>query len=726
MEFQRIFTNRKVLLLFLLLLLAAAGTYLYFQAQSFQPEESWKLFEERQQQSEHISSYSDYLSGIIEESNVLSSISIFQNADTFSSKNLEKTREDYLPLEGVEVSYGQYEGLASVINFELVHYIIFVFSFILVWFFFEDEKKGLWCVSYAAPKGRAMLAVRRIGVLLAGNALFVGCAYFLLFLAGFTLYGGIGDIGNSIQSAQMFRSCTIRTTVIGYIFLYVLLHIFLAFAMSLFIWMILLLFRNHLFSTVLLLLILTVEGIFSMTLKDQSVVVVLKYENLFRLINSGDVPYAYRNYNLFETPINCFRSLFILAAVVVGISAAAGIWITAKRKPVASASKAEIAILGVIKRLKEAYHRIIAKLSVFGLELYKILIMQKGILFFLLWGYLLVSGMDTNSIFYMGDGILMQEIYREYSGPDDGRLRAYVKENKAVLKQADADYEKAIADYEAGRIDRMELEAAVMWYDTYRSLRICTQNVENQLTYMERVKARTGIDVWFLNSKGYKIILTGDGLYEGAGYGAQEKRALLAVVLLSMLLCMVFSYDRSCGMETLLKAAPRGRTHLFHTRIKAAALLCAVICAVTYGLEIYEVQSIYPLSCLQAPVQSLNFMEDFPLRVSIGTFLVLLELIHFIMLFSIGMMVYAFSAYLKGMQGMIASLAFLAVPAVIKILGAPWAAFLSVTQPMIYVEALQECGFIVSTFVVALELAVGTVCYLLVKKKWCLPHQEGA
>lgn len=389
------------------------------------------------------------------------------------------------------------------------------------------------------------------------------------------------------------------------------------------------------------------------------------------------------------------------------------------RKPVASASKAEIIFIHAVKKLKGCWHRLISGLNVCGLELYKILITQKGILLCVVWLYLHISMMDTNSVFFMGSGAMMQEVYQEYSGPDDGRLRTYITENEEVLAQADIEYKAALAAYEQGQIDEQQMYGADMKYVSYSMLRQCVGSVKNRLAYMERMKEQRGIDVWFLQDKGYKIILTGDGFYEGAGYGSQETRALLAVLLTVFLLCTVFSYDRSCGMNALMRATPYGRKRLFGIKTGVAALLCLFICAATYGMEWYEVQSVYPLTCLNAPVQSLMFMEEFPLNISIGVFLALVQIIHFVMLFSVGMMVYAFSAYLSMTYGLAAALGVLAVPAVLKMLGMQWCGFLAVTEPVIYVEALQEYGFGYSTLIVTVELIIGIGCCFAVRHKQC-------
>lgn len=736
MECKRIFKSRKVIFVYVMFLAITVVTYIYQQVNAISAEqvmlenekeiaEEDRLPSYEEAQAQYAASYQEYLEKILVQNDNLTDISIFQKADSYSFRNLEKTKADYENLAGLKAEEGNFRALETVVSFEIADYVIFLFGFILIWAFFDDEKKGLWCINYATPGGRRKLAMERIGVLLVGNCVFQTALYFLLFGSAFLLYGGMEDISSSVQSSPLFQNCTLQVSVSEYILLFVLFHIIMTFSMSLFVWMVLLWWRNHLFSMALLLVILAGEGVLSNVLSEQSVLAVLKYENLFRLIHPGDILYNYRNYNLFSYPINCFRALLYLMLVTIVSSAVVSVWITSCRRPIASAGKIELVITEWLKKIKEVYHRGLSHLSVLGMELYKILVMQRGVLFLIVWIYMLISQIDTSSVFYLGTGAVLKDIYSEYNGPDDGRLRTYIKEQEDSLLQEKTQYGDALAAYEAGIISREEMEDASMHYSSFSTLESAVDSVNMQIAYMERVREERGIDTWFLSDKGYKILWTGDGLYIGQGYGNQEQRGLFAVIILTLLLSTVFSYDRTCGMEKMLRATPHGREKLFHTKLQMAFLCCLVICLVTYGLEMYEVQKLYPVSCLGAPVQSLNFMEHFPLVISIGVFMLLVELIHLIVLFAIAMVVYLCSAYLKDAKGMIAALIVLAFPAALQMLGFDWCQYISVVQPLVFVEALQEHGFAYSVISVLVMLVIGAICYQLVKKRWCRNERYG-
>ena len=192
-----------------------------------------------------------------------------------------------------------------------------------------------------------------------------------------------------------------------------------------------------------------------------------------------------------------------------------------------------------------------------------------------------------------------------------------------------------------------------------------------------------------------------------------------AVIISVLLLCMVFSYDKSCNMLPLIHATPYGRHKLFYTKIAMSGILSVIICCVTYGIELYEVQNLYPLSCFEAPIQSLRCMEKFPLKISVGAFMAVVEAVHCIMLWSVMMVVYTLSTYMKSIKGMMISLIVLVVPEVLKMLGLTWCRYISVVQPVVYVEILQEQGFIWSIVSIAVMLVLGIVCLNLTRIRWC-------
>lgn len=711
-----------------------AQEYLTRQLASVQEEELEALYEEEYDTSltyrskvlteeleeiTYLLEYPAYVEGVVNQSSSLSSISIFQNEDSLAAENMERTGQRYAHLLGISVDYGNYKAVTRVMEYDGIHIFLFIFICILVWNFFEDEKKGLRGMFYATPGGREMLALRRIGVLAAGTAVFVGAAYLLTFAAGFLLYGGIGDLGNSVQSVACFMKCTYRISIVQYLLMYVVVHTLASFVLSLFLWLLFLLVRNRVLALLTVLIVLAGELVLNQVLGEQSLFVWLKYENLYYLIRPDVMLQDYLNFRIFGRLVNrevLFGIGFLVLGAVSGILCVA---VSSRRKTIVSTGRLERWLQSAGKKVQQGYHRLMAGLPLTGMEWYQILISRKGLLIGILWLALLLSAMDISQVYYMGSSTYMQEVYQAYSGEDDGGLREYVEAQTAFFAELDARYEEVLVRYEQGEATEEELSNMGYKMQAYTTKRSGLESIKNQLAYMDRIKEEQGIDAWFVDNKGYKILWTGDGLYQGAGYGKQEQNALFAVAVLILLLGMLFSYDRSCGMESMIQATPLGREKLFAVRMRLILLLCLGICLVTYGLMVYEVNCNYPLTCLTAPVQSLLFMNEYPLHINILTFMLLLFGIHLLMLVSVAMVICALSVFCNGYGGILLALLLLVLPSALQMLGVSWCKPIAAIQPIVYVEALQEYGFFYSSVQVLAAAGIGLGCYFLTRKKWC-------
>lgn len=702
MELKRIAKDHRIRLLFLLLLLVAVGVFFYQQSEKAEEaKEEAQLWEGiygeaaetssyEELQAEYVDNFEEWIASILEQGSQLSGISIFQNVDSYSYRNLNRTKRDYANLSDIALEYGNYEALEKVLTFTFPDYLIFLWGFFLVWMFFEDEKKGLKQVFHATPGGRKSLARSRIGALAAGNALFVIPCELCLLAAGILFYGGIGNLFCSAQSVMLLSNFVFRMNILEFFIAYVLIRCLLAFSVSLFTWMILSLFRSRIPGVCLLVILMGTEGIACNTISELSPLVVLKYANLFRLIQPGDILYTYRNYNFNEYPFNGFETLFfvMIAAGVAGAAVSARIMV--KRRPLYTPGRVESALMKVANRVRTRYHRILSGIPVFLTECYKVLIVHKGIWVGVIWLYLLVSQMDLTSVSYMGTSAVLKEAYDECTGSDMEELRNYIE-----------DLEEQIAQMPEPGI--------------YRN---AADTLTARLEYMERMNGE-GIEVWFLNEKPYKILWTGNGLYTGQGYGDHQKRALYDVILLVFLISGVFSYDQFCGMEGTLRCTRNGRNRLFSCKIRLIFLISVVACGISYGLELYETNRIYSITALTAPIQSLTFMENFPLQISIGAFMALLLLTRLLMLFAVGLVIAFISSRVGGIKGMVCALIVTSAMEVLHMLGFSWCGYLSLVSPIIFIEALGEHGTGYALGIVAITALIGVFCHRRLKIYWC-------
>lgn len=519
------------------------------------------------------------------------------------------------------MSYGNYEAVEKVLSYDMTGCFIFLFAFLLIRSLLQEEKPGLKKIYFITPGGRGRQAVRQLLVCALYVTVFAILSFLMLLAVSVGIYGKTGSLGNSAQSMIMLEKCTLPVSVGEYLLLYVAVNVLLALAAALFAWLWMELFRTRLLGILAVLLIGGIEAVFYFRLSDTSGVVCLKYINVFRFIRPGDILYEYRNFNLGGTPVNCLTAILVLAVGVIVLSAGGIILIREKRRPIAQAGRVERMLAAFFHRMEEGCHRGLCKLSLGGYELYKMLLVNKGLIFVLLWLFLLLARLDLAQVNFIGTRAYLNEIYREYEGVDDDRLRAWMAEKQAELEQVTQEYETKVAEYAAGSISDAEFDSAAQRYSSYSTVIAAVGQLEEQLAYVDRLKEKRDIDVWIVNERPYRLLWTENGLWVGSGYEEQEFIAIANLLLIIFLMSSVFSYDKSCGMYGVIRCTKGGRISLFRKKTGISALVCVLVSGVSYGLRLWEVCRNDPLHCLNAPVQSLRFLEDFPLSVSIGGFL---------------------------------------------------------------------------------------------------------
>lgn len=729
MELLKLLKDKKIILCFLLLLFATAGIYSYEKIQAIQHEEFvYILYDEsvqeellpyEEEQAVYAAGYQEHIAEIIQNANAMSGISIFQETGSFSSRNLEKTKAAYGRVASVQPEAGNYEALEKVLEYDLIGYSIFLFGFLLIWYFLRDEKNGLRKIFYATPGGRGRLAARQLGVIAGAVLVYTIAVYGVTWLASSLIYGKTGPLDVCAQSMMLLENFTYPLTIFEYLMVFLLLRALLAIASVFFAWLLLCLFRNRVSGIVALVLVYGVEAVLAFVLADTSAAGFLKYINLFGLMRPGDVLYTYRNVNLCSMSVNCFGTIVLLAAVTLIVSFLAIFWIAEKWKPVGSLNKMKQVIGSTAEKIGSCLHRWLSRLSMTGFELYKIMIVNKGVVFIFLWFLVIVNQFDFTKANLAGKSVLLNEIYSEYAGPDDGRLREYVSEQEAVIREAEREYEKTEKAYEDGQLSEAAYASALQIYSSYSPLISAIDDIRTQLDYVDRMKEERGLSVWVVFEKPYRILWTGNGFYEGEGYSRQEILALANLILVIFLMAQIFSYDKMSGMQYVIRCCECGRKKLFRVRMVLVFVICLFVCGISYGLRLLEINRNYPVRTLAAPIQSMRFMEAFPLEISIGGFMVLVFFIHVFTLSAAALLVLVVVNHTSALRGMLAAVGILVVPQMAYMLGLDWGWYFSAVQPLVCVEILNRYGFGISAAVTVLFLLIGILCGWELHRKWC-------
>lgn len=663
-------------------------------------------------QISYLSGYGDYLASIQANKESMLSFSIFNDPNSFSSRNIIKTAEEFGGLEGVSLELGADGAVDAFMSFAITDYLLLAALALICISFLEERKKGLWSVVHAAPHGRLRLALRRAGILFGISAVSVLLLYGTNLLLGFSLYGGAADLGRAAQSVEILGKLPVLCTVGQFLIQYILLRIASAFLISLLLWLLLSAINNVKYTIIVAAGVLAAEYSLYTFLPVQSFLNAFKYFNIFTYISLSDLYSNYLNIDLFGFPLG-IRSISQLAMLPLGILlTAVCIAIHCHKKPAAGKD-----LLGWIAyRLNSITDKGLRHLHLFGMELHKTLFIQKGFVVVLLFAYL-AAGLSFTATVPVNSAA--EAAARQYTAELEGIITdstfQRMDEIQAGLDEAIAAFQTAKERYERGEIEypqfdiyAREGEAAKTKLDGLRTVRERAEALREQ-------GAQKGFTPWLVEDTPHQSV------YGEPAKENQQKAAMVALLTLALLLAGCMAYEEQSGMENLLASTGRGRGILLRGKIALAAILTTGIWAVLCGLELHSFFGGYSTATLSAPIQNLAMLENLPFPCGIDGFLILLYLARWVALFGCAMLALLVSAQAKRMEvAYIAASGILLLPSLLFLyMGLEPFRYLSLALPVGGMSLLLPARGGIGSEVIALALiiALSTFAYFNLRKK---------
>ena len=171
-ELRRIVCQKKYLLAVFVLLIANLFLFQYYQMDNLQAlrdketrQDTIDVWQEEQETAKE-----EFVSKIKEmdaQSETLSEISIFSDENSFVNQNIQRTKEDFARIKGVNIDVSHSEkAMSEFLEYDEIFYVFLLFIIVTVLNFFDERKSGLWQITYSCKEGRMKLAVKRLGIFL--------------------------------------------------------------------------------------------------------------------------------------------------------------------------------------------------------------------------------------------------------------------------------------------------------------------------------------------------------------------------------------------------------------------------------------------------------------------------------------------------------------------------------------------------------------------------------
>lgn len=666
-----------------------------------------------QKRQEYIIGYSDNIKKIKEQAKNSNTISIFNTNSSFSQKNIDKTVEDYQRIAGVQLKSGNDEVLTSIVKYDVVQYLILIFILFLMLGFLTERKTGLWNSIYSTKNGRKQLALRRCGILSISIVFINALMYASVLLMSVMMYGDWNDLLRNVQSIEMFGGFTTPMTVIGFFLWFVAIKIIISLAVAFFVWLVFSLSYHLNIGIAVVGLSLSVEWMLYNYLPVQSSFNILKYVNLFCYINVSQDIIKYRNISFFTLAISRTALILVSSIVLFSILMILCVLVNEKKKPFQSYQLTEKIHSKCLSQLSIIFHKVVESLHITGLEIYKIFYTQKGILILIALCYLLFSGISSITMYYSPSDYIVNDFYKEYSGIPTKESSDYIENLRAEISTTEKEYSDAYAKYQKGELSYAELDGFKYILNANENKTKALLKIDKSQQYINELDKNSSIKGWFINQRAY------DYLFGEKGYSSQIKYALYAILCLILLLSSVFSYEYKSNTKKLLHSTVNGRKYLFYKKIKCANIIVIVVWLLVYGFEILNINQIYGITCLGAPVQSLQMMSGYVFPCSIGTFILLVNGIRLIMLLAISYVICYLSICMpQSICLVVLSILFL-LPAILSILGIEFFKYLSFAQGMVMMRNVFQSnqpglGVIPSLII----MTIGGISFCLAKSRW--------
>lgn len=559
-----------------------------------------------QERIQYVEAYQSNIAGKIRQADVMLSISLFAERNTYEEKNIAKTTEDLKKLQSVAPVLDESKAFDTAMEFELSQYSLVLLVLLTVYAFLAEKKSGLNQLIHTTVRGRQHLLLKRLLILFGMSFVYSVLIYGSVLCVGAGMFGGFGGMEHPLQSSCAFECVLFTGTRGAYLLVFVAQAAFFAFFVGMLMWAVMAVIRVYQIGFAAFVGILGVEYVLYLLVSAKSVFKLLHYINLFQCVAVVGTLNTYENWGYGGFVVSVSQTAAILSVLMVLILLVVILAASWKKHPISSVSRLErlLAFLSAVRM------KVTEKFPPFFTEMHKLFIWQKG-----LWILVILCIMvRMNPLEPRNEGLF------ESIGIGQFYQRAYGLGLGEKLDGIVRGYEKSLEE-----IKKSKNKAELPIYESVMA------QIYEERAYLEAQKAK-GRDAVIFGQNAYEAVL-GDRLE-----GNQNLYGLLAVMAVILMNFGLIAYEKQQNMVTLLNAASN-RQKILYRKVALMLLDVLLIFAVVYGFNWLDLLQKYKLPCLGAPVQSIHLMEHYPLNISIGAYFALIGLFRLAVLCGVGLAV---------------------------------------------------------------------------------------
>ncbi|MGL5616653.1 MAG: hypothetical protein ACRDD2_10575 [Sarcina sp.] len=575
------------------------------------------------EQLKYKNSYSKYIETVLSQADSMGSHSIFQKNNSFSNKNMLKTKEDYTKVKNLDIGMDLSEGIVKATSFGITDlFIIIIISVMIFYLITEEKKQETIFLVKTMRHGKFKFCIVKISCIVLLSTSITMIFYGVNMFLGEYLYG-FGDLSRSIQSINKFVESTLLINILEYILLFVVSKILIIVTLALAITFLAVILKEVKAIYLSVFILTLVQYSLYKFIPENSYLNLFKFINIFSFTDVFNILSKYKNINLFNFAIN-FKFLFFVICIV-------GILVLYTISIYCLKNNIEINLRCLKKVLRKQY----LPNNIFLYEIGKILFGKKILILFTVMIIISVNQVYSFKKIYN----ISKGQYTYYANILKGKnIDEIINNEIEKFDLMDQNAIQAFSDLENGKITKEE----------YRNINFSTivlrqkqeifyNDVLPQYEYIKNKSIESGMEISFINKY----------FFDDISLKNSEKMkilySLLVVILLSSTLILI---DVENDFLNIVSTYKNGREKYIIAKILIAFIFSFIIVMIIYMPEYILVFKEYGTEYLRENILSIEAYSGFT-SMSIAKFLVIANIIRIFSLSVVSLIIMYLSIKLK-------------------------------------------------------------------------------
>lgn len=607
----------------------------------------------------YVQEYPTFLNQVKESADNLNQVSVFhKNQDSLTTRNIKKTANDYKNMNTIKPSIVISQGFLKVTQTGLTDVICIIFVFLMsILLIFEEKEKGLLALLRVNARGRLHTGVVKILISLIFSAIFLLILYgsqfiFQWFLTSFP------DLGLPLQSIPLFRNSTWKFTIGEYLLVFLMTKWIALSLISLFM-IAITIYTRHLFVACIgCFSILFLSFMLYTYIPSISTFHMWKYLNLIGFLNTNIFYQLYDNILIFDHIVSLQSIIFTsLACFTIFFLIFDALSFSYYRK---ISEQSTPRILRLPRRWIGKY----GCCSLFMHEVYKTLVVQKGIFIIIIFFFLFGSYTSRETLTVQGDS-MYQQYLKKMEGPLTKEKEVFMKQEKTQFEETNKKLDEIDKRYQK---KELSLNQKIMAEEPYMLLLEKEKVFESIFLQYEYVKQHP--NTWFVDQRGYLKILD--------TMNNEFPLFFTFTLLMVLLFSNMFAFEYQHQLIRFTSTCANGRKKIAKIKIRLALIFAILSFIILYLIYMLPILKIYNFSYGNAPIASLMAWKDIPFSISIYWFFILTFLCKLFAIITITFLVLYISQITKSIQSAFTlNIVLLLIPIILHFMGFDFFSILS-------------------------------------------------